>query len=155
VNQAASSRVGPSRQLHMCPDEVRLGCPPAPHSAAISYLVLSTFPSTAASDQSCLHWDRSRGSSKRKSTFSDHLLTCKRYQNFVCVLRRSDLCLPAAAHWATISCVELSTSASTAASDQLHFVWNGSKRISTVSDHLLTCKRYYNLVCVLRRSDLC
>jgi len=52
-------------------------------------------------------------------------------------------------HWATISCVALSTSASTAARDQLYFVRVGSKGKSSGSDD-----QYYNLVCVLRRSNL-
>jgi hypothetical protein len=49
----------------------------------------------------------------------------------------------------TISCVALCPSASSAASDQLYFVWDSRKGKSTGSDHHLTYKRYYNLVCLL------
>jgi hypothetical protein len=59
-----------------------------------------------------------------------------------------------APHCAAISFVALPTSASTGASDQFYFVWNSSKGESTGSDHLLTNKRRYNLIHVLRRSDL-
>ena len=49
---------------------VRLGLPPAPHRATISYLAMSTSLSTAASDQLYFVWDSSRG----KSSGSDHHL---------------------------------------------------------------------------------
>jgi hypothetical protein len=120
------------------------------HWAAILCVALSTSASSGASDQSYFVWD----SSKRKSTGSDHLLTYNRYYNLVCVQRKSDLGWPQSPHWATISCVALSTSASSGASVRLYFVWESSKRKSTGSDHLLTYKRYYNLVCVRMRSDL-
>jgi hypothetical protein len=74
--------------------------------------------------------------------------------NLVCILRRSNLGWLPATLWATISCERLTTAASTAASDQLYFVWDSSKGKSTGSDHSLAYKRYYNVVCVLRRSNL-
>jgi hypothetical protein len=61
---------------------------------------------------------------------------------------------PPAPHWATISCVALSESAATGASDQIYFVWDSSKGKSTGSDHYITCKRYYNLVCAMMRTKL-
>ena len=127
-----------------------MGWPPPPRWATISCVAPSTSASNAASDQLCFVWDGSKG----KSTGSDHLLTYKGYYNLVCVLRRSNLNLPPPPHWATISCVALSTSASTAASDQLCFVWDSSKGKSTGSDHRLACGQHHNLVCVLRRSNL-
>jgi len=66
--------------------------------------------------------------------------------------------LPPKLHWATISCLALfftaSTSCPSAASNEIYFVWDSSKGKSTGSDHHLTYKRYYNLVCVLKRSNL-
>jgi hypothetical protein len=108
-----------------------LGLPPAPLWAAISYVALSTCASIAASEPLCFLWDGRKG----KSTGSDHPLTCKRYYIPVCVLRRSKSGLPPAPHWATISCVALSTSSSTAASEQLCFIWDSRKGKSTGSDH--------------------
>jgi hypothetical protein len=127
-----------------------LGLLPSPHSATISCLTLFLFTSSAASDQLYFVWDSSKGT----STGSDHLLIYKRYYNLVCVLRRSNLSWLPSPHSATISCLALSSSTSSAASDQLYFVWDSSKGKSTGSDHLLVYKRYYNLVCVLRRSNL-
>jgi hypothetical protein len=127
-----------------------LDLPQAPHWAFISCVSLSTSASTAASDQLCFVLGRSKG----KSTGSDHLLIYKRHYNLVCVLSRSNLDLPPAPHWDTISCFALSTSASTAARDQLCFVLNRSKGNATGLDHLLIYIRYYNVVCVLRRSNL-
>ena len=54
-----------------------------------------------------------------------------------------------APHWATISCVALSTPGPTAASDPIKFVWDSSKGKSTGSDHCRAYKRYYNVICVL------
>jgi len=127
-----------------------LGWPPAPHWVTISCVALSTTSSTTASDQIYFVWDSSKG----KSTGSDLIPAYKRYYNLVCVLRRSNLGWPPAPHWATISYVALSTTSWTTASDQFNFVWDGSKGKSTGSDRLLTYKRYYNLVCVLRWSNL-
>jgi catechol-2,3-dioxygenase len=59
-----------------------------------------------------------------------------------------------APHWATISYVALSTSASTGAGDIYYFVLDSSKGKSTGSDLWLACKGYYNLVSVLRRFNL-
>jgi len=53
---------------------------------------------------------------------------------------------PSAPHWATMSCVTLSTSTPSAASDQFYFVWDISKSKATGSDHLLAYKRFYNLI---------
>jgi hypothetical protein len=122
----------------------------APHWATISCVSLSTSASTGASDQLNFVWDSSKG----KSTGSDQSLWSGGHHNLVCVLRRSNLGWPPAPHWATISCVALSTSASTGARDQLYFVWDSSKGKSTGSHHLLLYSLYYNLVCVLRRSNL-
>jgi len=127
-----------------------LGWSPATHWAAIICVALSTSASTAARDQLYSVWD----SSKRKSSGSDHLLVYKRYYNLVYVLRRSNLGLPPGTHWAAIICVAMLTSASTAARDQLYSVWDSSKRKPTGLDHLLSYKRYYNLVYVLRRPNL-
>jgi cell division protein YceG involved in septum cleavage len=126
-----------------------LGLPQAPHSTTTNP-ALSTSASSAASAQIYFVWDSSKGN----STGSDHLLTYKRYYNLVYVLRRSNLGLPQATHSTIISYPALSTSASSAASAQIYFVWDSSKGNSTGSDHLLTYKRYYNLVYVLRRSNL-
>jgi hypothetical protein len=126
-----------------------LGLPPAPHWATISCVALSTSSSTVSRDQLYFVWD----SSRVKSTGSDLLLTYKPYYNLICVLMRSNLGWSPAPHWATISCVALS-SCSTAARDQLYFVWDSSKGKSTGSDYLLTYKRYYNLVCVLMRFNV-
>jgi hypothetical protein len=59
-----------------------------------------------------------------------------------------------APHWATISHVTQPTSASTGASDQFYFVWDTSIDKSTSSDKCRTYKRYYNVVYVLKRSNL-
>jgi surface antigen len=134
----------------MCPEEVHLGWSPAPQWAAISCVALSTSAPTAASDQLRFVSDSSKG----KSTASDHHLAYKRHCNLVCVLKRSILGWSPAPRWAAISCVALSTSAPTAASDQLCFVWDSSKAKSNTSDHHLAYKRHCNLVCVLRRSIL-
>jgi hypothetical protein len=91
---------------------------------------------------------------KDRSTGSDHLLTYKRYYNLVCVMMRSSFGRPPAPLCVTISCVALSTLTSTAASDRLYFVLDGTKDRSFGSDHLLTYKRYCNLVCVMMRSSL-
>jgi hypothetical protein len=127
-----------------------LGLAPPPHWTTISYLALSTSASTAAGDRLYFVW----GGNKGKLTGSDHHLVYKRYYILVCVLRRSNLGRPPAPHWTTISYLALSTSTSTTASDRLYFVWDGNKGKSTGSDHPLVYKRYYNLVCVLRRSNL-
>jgi hypothetical protein len=127
-----------------------LGRPPAPHWASISCVALSTSAKTTASDQIYFVWHSSKG----KLTGSDHHHTYQRYDNLVCVPRRSNLGQPPAPHWATKSYVELSKSASTAASDQIYFVWHSSKGTSTGSDHHHTYQRYDNLVCVPRRSNL-
>jgi len=127
-----------------------LGWAPAPHWATISCVALSTSLSTGASDQLYFVWDSSKG----KSTGSDRILAHKPYYELICSLRRSNLGWSPASHWATISYVALSTCSSTGASEQLYFVWDSSKGKSTGSDHLLAHKRYYNLLCVLRRSNL-
>jgi hypothetical protein len=124
------------------------GWPPAPRWATISCVVLSTSTSDAASEQLYFVWDIS----KDKSTGSDHRLPYKRYYNLVCVLRRLIWGWPPAQHWATISFVALSTSASDAVSEQIYMVWDISKGKSTGSDHLHALDTLYNLVCVLRRS---
>jgi hypothetical protein len=59
------------------------------------------------------------------------------HYNLVCVLRRSDFGWPPAPHWASISYVALSLSASTAARDQTNLVWDRIKGKSTGSDHRL------------------
>jgi len=123
---------------------------PPLHWASISCLAQSSFASTAARDQSYFVWERNKG----KSTGSDHLLTYIRYFNLVCVMRMSNLASPPPPHCATISCLALSTSSSSAASDQCYVVWEGSKGKSTSSDHLLIRKHYCNLVCELWRSNL-
>jgi hypothetical protein len=88
------------------------GLPPAPHWAATSYLALLTFASTDASDQIYFVWDSSNG----KSTGSDHCLTYVRHYDLEWVWMRSNLGWPPAPHWATISSLALSTSASPSAS---------------------------------------
>jgi len=127
-----------------------LGWPPAQYWENISYAVMSSCASTGSSDQLNFVWDSSKG----KSTWSNYRLTYKRYYNLVCVLRRYKLGWPPAPLWASISCLALSISSATGASDEVYFVWDSSKGKSTGSDHRLTYKRYYNLVCVLRRSNL-
>jgi hypothetical protein len=82
-----------------------LGWPPAPHWTTKSYLALSTCASNGASYQLCFVWD----SSKSKSTGLDHSHNYKRYCNLECVLMRSNLGWPPAAHWAVISYLALST----------------------------------------------
>jgi hypothetical protein len=82
------SRLRPSSQYNNLVCVLRrynLGAQPAPHLATISCVALFTFASTGASGQSYFVWDSSKG----KSTGSDHLLHYKRYNNVVCVLRRS------------------------------------------------------------------
>jgi hypothetical protein len=113
-------------------------------------VALSTSSPAGAIIQMKFVWDSSRG----KSTGSDHLHAYNRYCNLVCVLRRSNLGLGLAPHWATILCVALSTSSPAGATVQLKFVWVSCKGKSTGSDHLHAYNRYYNLVCVLRRSNL-
>jgi hypothetical protein len=95
-------------------------------------------------------WDSRKG----KSTASDQRFTYKRYYNLVSVTKRSNLDWSPAPHCVTISIVALCTSASSVAGDQIYFVWDSSKGKSTASDHRLSNKRYYNLVSVLRRSNL-
>jgi hypothetical protein len=119
-----------------------LGLTPAPHWATILYLEPSTSASSAASDQLYFVWNRSKG----KSTGADHHLAYKRYYNLVYLLRRSNLGVSPAPHWATILYLAPSTSAPSAASDHLYFVWNRSKGKSTVSDRHLSYNQYYNLV---------
>jgi hypothetical protein len=126
-----------------------LDLPPAPHLATISYAALSTSTSTGATDQIYFVWDSSKG----KSTGSHHLLTYNRYYNLVCVVTRSNFGWPPAPHWATISYVALFTLTSTGATDHMYFDWDGGKGKSAGSHHLLTYNRYYNLVCVLTRSN--
>jgi hypothetical protein len=127
-----------------------LGWPPAPHWTTISCLAPPTSASTAASLQIHFVWD----SSKRKSTGSDHHPTYKRYYNLVCALSRSILGLPPAPHWTTISYLALLASASNGASDKKHLVLDSSKGKASGSNHPFTYKRYYNLVCALRRTNL-
>jgi uncharacterized DUF497 family protein len=127
-----------------------LGWSPAPHWSTILCVALSTSSPTGASDQLKFVW----GSGKGKSTGSDHLHAYNRYYNLVCDLMWSNLGLGLEPHWATILCVALSTSSPTGASDQLKFVWDSSKGKSTGSDHLHAYNQCYNLVCVLRRSNL-
>ena len=129
-----------------------LGWPLAPHWATISHVRLPIYAPTTASDQLYFVWDSSKG----KTTGSDHCLSYKRYYNLICVVMRSNLLgwPPAAPHWATITYVALSIYAPSAASDQLYFVWDSSKGKSTGSDHCLSYKRYYNLTCVVMRSNL-
>jgi len=128
----------------------KLGWPPAPHWATTSYLALPTRASTGASEQLHLVWD----SNKRKSTGSGHPLIYKRYYNLVWVRMRSNLGWSPAPHWATTSYLALPTCASTGASCPLYFVWDGSKRKSTGSDHPILLQRHYKLVCVRMRSNL-
>jgi len=52
-------------------------------------------------------------------------------------IMRTNLGWPPAPHWPTLSCVALSVLASTAASDQLYFVWDTSRGKSAASDHHL------------------
>jgi hypothetical protein len=61
---------------------------------------------------------------------------------------------PPAPHWANISSVAMSIFVSSSASDQLYVVWDSSKDKATGSDNRLAYKRYYNLVRVVRRSNL-
>jgi len=124
--------------------------PLAPHRATILYLALSTMTSTGASDRLQIVGDSRKG----KSTGSDHHLDHTRYYNLACVVRRSNLGWPPATHWTTISYLALSTTTSTSASDRLYCVWDSRKGKSTGSDHHLAHTRYYNLVCVARRSNL-
>jgi len=123
---------------------------PAPHWATILYLAPSTSASSAADVQLYFVWNRSKG----KSTGSDHHLAYKRYYNLVFVLSSSNLEWWPAPHWATILYLAPSISASSAASDQLYFVWNRSKGKLTGLDHHLAYKRYYNPVFVLSRSNM-
>jgi acid phosphatase family membrane protein YuiD len=134
----------------MCTEEVKFELAVIATLSTISCLELSSSTSSAASDQLYFDWDSSKG----KSTSSDHHLIYKRYYNLVCVLRRSNLSWLPSPHSATISCLALLSFTSSTASDQLYFVWDSSKGKSTGSDHRLVYKRYYNLVCVLRRSNL-
>jgi WD40 repeat protein len=127
-----------------------LDWPPAPCWAAISCQAPSTCASSGASDQLCFVWDGSKG----KSNGLNQLHTYRRYYYLVCVLRRSILDWPPAPCWAAISCLAPSTCASSGASDRLCFVWDGSKGKSNGSNHHRTYRRYYNLLCVLRRSIL-
>jgi hypothetical protein len=92
-----------------------LGLGLEPHWATILRVALSTSSPAGASVQMKFVW----GSSKRKSTSSDHQLAYNRHDNLVCVLMWSNLGLGLAPHWATILCVALSTSSPTGASDQL------------------------------------
>jgi hypothetical protein len=114
----------------------------APHWATESCLVLSASSSSTASDHLCFCWDSSKG----KSTGSHRHLDYKRYYDLVCIVMRSNLVWSPAPHWATISCLVLSTSSSSAASDQLCFGWDSSKGKSTGSHRHLAYKRYYDLV---------
>jgi hypothetical protein len=66
----------------------------------------------------------------------------------------SNLWWSPAPHCVTISIVAMCTSASSVAGDQIYFVWDSSKGKSTALDQRLSNKRYYNLVWVLRRSNL-
>ena len=127
-----------------------MGWPPATHWATISFISLYTSASSTATGPIYFVWDSRKG----KSTGSDHCLTYIRCHNLVCARMRSNLDLPPATHWATISNLSLSTSASSAATDSLYFDWDSRKGKSTGSDHHLTYIRYYNLVCVRMRSNL-
>jgi hypothetical protein len=129
-----------------------LGWPPAPapHWATISCVSLFIYASTAASDRLYIVCDGSKG----KSTGSDQLLNYILFYNFVCQLRRSNLGRPPSPHWATISCVALSISASTVAIDRLYVIGDNNKGKSTGSFHLLNYKLHYNFVCELMRSNL-
>jgi hypothetical protein len=136
TNQPAQTTLSQSAVTHANPVCVlrrsNLIWPQPPHWATISCVALSTSASFGASDQITFVWD----GSKRKSTGSDHSLSWRRHNNLVCVLRRSDWGWPPPPHCATVSCVALSTSASSAASDQIKVVWYSSKGKSTGSDHL-------------------
>jgi hypothetical protein len=68
----------------------------------------------------------------------------------VCALR-FNLSRPPTPNRADISCVALSTSASSTASDKIKFVWDGHKSKTTGSDHRLTDNRHYNIVWVVMR----
>jgi hypothetical protein len=59
-----------------------------------------------------------------------------------------------APHWAAILSLALSTCASSGAGDQLSFGWGRRKNKTTATSHLLTYKRYYNLVCGLMWATL-
>jgi len=124
---------------------------PAPHCVTISIVAMCTSASSVAGDQIYFVWDSSKG----KSTASDQRLSNKRYYNLVWVLRRSNLDWPPAPHCVTISCVAMCTSAPYTASIKIYFVRDSSKGKSTASIHRFTYKRYYNLLYVLRRSNLC
>jgi hypothetical protein len=104
-----------------------------PQWATISCVALSTSTPFAATHEFDFVWD----GSKCKSAGSDHLFAYKRYYNLVCVLRWSSLGWPTAPHRAPISCVALSTSTPSDATDQLILVLNRRKGKSTGSDHLL------------------
>jgi len=130
-----------------------LGWPPTLHWATISCLPLSTSCPSTASKEIYFVCDSSKGKSEGKSTGSDHHFTYKRYYNLVCVLKQSNMGWPPTLHWATISCLPLFTSCPSTASKEIYFVWDSSKGKSDVSGHHLTYTRYYNLICVLWRSN--
>ena len=127
-----------------------MGRPPSPHWDTISYKALLRCASTGPCVHLHFHWDSRKG----KLSGSGLLLNHKRYCNLVYVRRSSSLSRPPAPHWATISNIALLRCASTGPCDAFHFRWDSRKGKSTGSDHLYNHKRYYNLVCVRRRSDL-
>ncbi len=117
-----------------------LGYPPAPRWATISYVALSTSTSTVASDQIYFVWDSSNGNQPAHSIVSPTHDTTTSYVSRggpVLAGRQHNHIGPSSApHWAVISCVALSTSTSTTgASDQIHFVWdsgNGNQAAHTI-----------------------
>jgi len=66
---------------------------------------------------------------------------------------RSNWGRPPAPQWAAILFVAMCTCASTGASNQIYFIWDRSKGKSSVTDHHFVYKCYYNLVCVVMRSN--
>ena len=64
----------------------------------------------------------------------------------VCVRMRSNLSLPPAPHRATISYLAMSTSLSTAASDQLYFVWDSSRGKSSGSAQTIISRRAVTII---------
>jgi hypothetical protein len=127
-----------------------LGWPPATFWDSKSSVALSTCSSAGASDQLYFVSDSSKG----KSTGSGHHLVWKGHYNLVFVQMRSNWGWPSATLLTAISYLALFTCASAGASDQLYFVWDGSKDKSTCSGHHLVWKGHYNLVFVQMRSNL-
>jgi len=122
VNQPAQSILPLAYKQHS--NWSRLGWPPAPHSANISYLTHRPQWQKPLLVTNCTLFGIVV---KVNSTGSDYHLERRQHHNLVCVLSRTNLGLPPAPHWATISYLTPSTLASNAASDQLYFVWDSSK----------------------------